>query len=108
MSKKHQMTTEALHLLIEECAETIQAATKALRHGLANKHPVSKQTNSTGLTSEIGDIFAAVEILMQLKVLRPKAVDEARQKKLAKIGRWLHTIQIDERGNVVLPDARRA
>jgi len=59
---------ERLAMLIEECGEVIQAATKILRHGYDSKHPDNEgcgPDNRDDLFREIVDL-TAVEELMHL------------------------------------------
>lgn len=52
---------ERLHLLIEECGEVIQAATKVLRHGYESCHPERpERTNRDDLRREIIDVRAVM------------------------------------------------
>ena len=53
---------ERLAILIEECGEVIQAATKILRHGYTSKHPDTGVTNTALLERELGDLQFAVEL----------------------------------------------
>lgn len=53
---------ELLDLLIEECSEVIQAASKCKRFGFDRDHPVYGM-NSTVLAMECGDIFGVVDAL---------------------------------------------
>lgn len=54
---------ELLTILIEECAEVIQRATKAQRFGLTEVQPGQPLSNSTRLAHEIGDLFEVVDRL---------------------------------------------
>jgi hypothetical protein len=49
---------ERLIMLIEECAEVIQAATKCLRHGYESRHPDGGETNLEYLERELADLHA--------------------------------------------------
>src|SRR5262245_34595005 len=53
---------EILVLLIEECGEVIQAATKCLRFGYDRNQP-DYGVNSVVLSKEIGDLMGAVDAL---------------------------------------------
>lgn len=59
------MTNEQHLLLIlaEECAEVAQRATKAIRFGLDQKHPVEHWNNRQQLERELGDLMAMVDML---------------------------------------------
>lgn len=55
---------ERLAMLIEECGEVIQAATKVLRHGYENYHPADPSTSNRDLlTGEMADLFAVCEMM---------------------------------------------
>jgi|ERR1051325_6666124 hypothetical protein len=51
---------ELLILLIEECGEVIQAATKCLRFGFDVDHGVGYGNNRIVLSREVGDVMAIV------------------------------------------------
>lgn len=53
---------EKLVLLIEECGEVIQAATKCLRFGFTHDEP-GYGVNSTKLAQELGDLVGVVDAL---------------------------------------------
>ena len=75
MSEFKQTTpaeTERLIMLVEECGEVIQAASKVLRHGYECYHPDNApdnkgrgapQDNRDDLEAEICDVLAAVQML---------------------------------------------
>lgn len=54
---------EKLVLLIEECGEVIQAATKCLRFGYDSLHIADYGRNDHKLAAEVGDLMAVVEAL---------------------------------------------
>ena len=68
-----EATKEKLVLLIEECGEVIQAATKILRFGLYSTYN-SGETNVNALEREIGDVQAAVEQLTSANTLNPLSI----------------------------------
>jgi hypothetical protein len=58
--------TEEEHLisvLIEECAEVTQACCKALRFGLDDFHPVTKEKNRDYIAREMADLDGAMGLL---------------------------------------------
>ena len=73
MDAKYLPTTDEGKLvhLIEECGETIQAATKVLRFGLHNSWDMKR--NDRRLAEEIGDLCYASEAVIE--IIR-KAKDE--------------------------------
>ncbi len=54
-----------LTILAEECGETIQVASKALRFGLNDGYPDQEITNAEDLVNEFNDILAVMEILLK-------------------------------------------
>ena len=52
-----------LTILIEECNETAQRATKALRFGLEETQPEQDLTNAERIVYEFNDIVAVMELL---------------------------------------------
>lgn len=77
---------ELLILLIEECGEVIQAATKCLRFGFDVDHGVDYGNNKLVLSREVGDILAIVdelpldrinvEVTRSLKIAKAEAAKE--------------------------------
>lgn len=57
------MHREDLVLVIEECAEVIQAATKILRFGEDDHHPSDSARNSEVLVKEIGQLLHCIDRL---------------------------------------------
>ena len=75
-----------LVLLIEECGEVVQAATKALRFGWLHSWPNYEggQTNESVVTKEVGDLIACIERLGFCAL----HVDKARTAKHEKLRRF--------------------
>lgn len=53
---------ERLFLLIEECGEVIQAATKVLRHGWEGSYD-NGEKNRAALERELGDVLAILALM---------------------------------------------
>lgn len=68
-----------LILLIEECSEVIQAATKIIRFGAENYYQDGKR-NDEELVQEIGDVFAVVERMNVPQNTLAAAIDRKRAK----------------------------
>lgn len=60
---------EVLTILMEECAEVIQRASKAIRFGLAEIQPEQPFSNSTRLALEIGDVLAVIELCQEAEMI---------------------------------------
>lgn len=76
---------EKLILLIEECGEVIQAATKCLRFGFKRDWP-GYGVNHIVLAQEIGDLLGLVDALGLSKT----AISSARSTKMVKAEHWKH------------------
>lgn len=76
---------ELLILLIEECGEVIQAATKALRFGWDVDHGVGYGNNRMVLSRELGDLMGVVDGLDidhdNLSAMRVSKLKRAREAK---------------------------
>ena len=71
---------DLLVLLIEECGEVIQAATKCLRFGFDADHGIGYGRNDLVLAKEAGDVAAVLDALQ----LDPVAMDLTYRAKIAK------------------------
>ena len=74
---------ELLVLLIEECAEVIQAATKCLRFGYDVDHDIGYGRNSDKLSKECGDLQAVMDAIPLNYALK----EQSQFDKIAKAGR---------------------
>ena len=93
---------EALHLLMEECGEAIQAAAKILRHGLvaqdaSNPEAVVEYNNGAHLIRELGHVLAATHICHLLGMV-DGTVHAASKEKLDKVQNYLHHIRLVNTG----------
>lgn len=57
-------TEHLLDILIEECAEVIQRATKAKRFGMQEIQPEQSLTNEQRITYELNDVLAVADMLL--------------------------------------------
>lgn len=84
---------ERLALLIEECGEVIQAATKVLRHGWDSYDPTrrgERPTNQEALAKEMGQLSFAMDLMAEKEDVRARDIAHAHSEKRKTIGRWLH------------------
>lgn len=83
---------ERLALLIEECGEVIQAATKVLRHGYESQNPfiVGQFTNRMDLNKELGHLLFAAELMLSEADIDKEAIEAYAQSKSHSIWQWLH------------------
>lgn len=86
---------ERLALLAEECAEVIHAVGKILRHGYASVNPTEPYPNPDNrgtLTKELGDLSAAVWLLVANRDVEHHAVKHHERAKLKNVKQYLHYI----------------
>ena len=81
---------ERLTLLIEECAEVIQAATKIQRHGYEGTYPDSGETNRAALERELGDLTWAITRLTGCGDVKSHAIIKASSDKARRVIPYLH------------------
>jgi NTP pyrophosphatase (non-canonical NTP hydrolase) len=81
---------ERLALLAEECGEVIQAIGKILRHGYQSNHPNGGPANRDLLEAELGDVSAAIRLMVESDDIIGTAVSSASDRKLARIHQYLH------------------
>lgn len=79
---------EVMDILQEEAAEVIQAVSKIRRFGPDNHKHGENQTNLEHLEEELGDMLAMIDILLELEIIHPKALEEAKQNKKYKLKKW--------------------
>lgn len=82
---------ELLTILIEECAEVRQRATKMLRFGRDEVQPGQDFTNADRLAKEIGDLVVMVELAVQAGLVRQGVIDARKARKLAKPAIYMQT-----------------
>jgi hypothetical protein len=74
-------TEHLLDILIEECAEVIQRATKAKRFGMNEIQPGQELSNEARIAYELNDIVAVADMLMPCDWMNADA-NEAKIKKV--------------------------
>ena len=86
MTKKEYLLT----CLAEECIEVAKEVHKALRFGLDDTNPATKQTNAEAIKNELTDIVAVLEELKRVGVLlAPYSKDsEYYKNKVRRIIEW--------------------
>ena len=88
---------ERLAVIIEECGEVIQAATKVLRHGYEFHHPETGVPNRAALRREIIDLLAVLSIASRFgdhQIIVDEEIDDVIDRKQ----RWLHYNRIVRTG----------
>ena len=80
-------TQEALIILQEECAEVIQAVSKCYRFGLDTDYKTGG-TQRFHLETEVGDMLALVDILVEQGVIDLNNLNTAKLNKIEKLKIW--------------------
>lgn len=88
---------ELLALLAEEMGEAIQAIGKVLRHGYTSRHPDGGPNNRSLLEKEVGDVQAALDLMVGARNLDPMKIDQYRRQKQSNVRRYLHHQPTDDR-----------
>lgn len=79
---------EALDILQEECAEVIVEVSKCRRFGLDSAHYKTGVKHSVMLETEVGDVLALVDILIDQGVIDVTTLEIAKDAKKEKLKRW--------------------
>ena len=79
---------EALGILQEECAEVIVEVSKCRRFGIDSLHYKSGIKHSNMLETEIGDVLALIDILVDQGILNLDNLKEATVAKKEKLKQW--------------------
>lgn len=81
---------ERLALLAEEMGEAIQVIGKILRHGYDSRHPDGGPNNRGLLESELGDVGAAVDLMVEAKDVDREFIDYETGRKRRRVHTYLH------------------
>lgn len=83
---------ERLTILIEECGEVIQAATKVLRHGWTTRNPVIpiSECNKCMLEKEIAHLSFVLNLMVFSKDVSQESIYAHYEAKAETIENWLH------------------
>lgn len=84
---------ELLEILIEECAEVQQRATKMLRFGVEEVQPGQPLTNAQRLAREYGDVIEVSERLMAIGLMPEEDVIEGRFNKKRQLTKYMQTTE---------------
>ena len=82
---------EILEILIEECAEVQQRATKALRFGPDEVQPGQGYNNKARLAHEVGDLLMVIERALDAKLMSPLDIQTGMDNKFDQLKRFMQT-----------------
>ena len=79
-SKNQRDLDELLVILMEECGELIQAASKAIR--------CAEYYDNDRLTDEVGDVLTMIDLLHGYDLVSWNDLDERKKVKLERLRKW--------------------
>jgi len=82
---------EILTILIEECAEVQQRATKLLRFGRDEVQAGQELTNAARLSKELGDLEVLVAMAVDVGLVDVRIVRDRAARKRQKLARYMQT-----------------
>jgi len=82
---------ELLTILVEECAEVQQRATKAMRFGIDERQPGQDLTNSERLAAEIGDLLEMIDRALDAGLINQIWIDYGRRHKQDQLAVYMQT-----------------
>lgn len=84
--------TDILGLLTEECAEVIQAVSKAQRFGLHSIH--KERSNQQNIQQEVGDVLALIIIMVERhpEIINKDGLDVAVRRKIERLKKYMPTL----------------
>jgi len=84
---------ELLVILMEECAEVTQAASKLLRFGKEN-HPDTGKSNSLVLACEMGDLEAIMSMTEDAGLVDRETIGNANMRKRERLAHFMQTAAV--------------
>lgn len=81
---------EILMILMEECGEVIQAASKLVRFGKENR-PDNHVSNVFTLSAEYGDLCVVARMAEDAGLIRQTAVEEGKERKRDRLAHFMQT-----------------
>lgn len=82
---------ELLTILMEECAEVIQAASKLIRFGKENRPSPDLEDNCTYLGLEIGDVHEMISRLRDTGIITDEAIADGMSRKAKRLHHFMQT-----------------
>lgn len=86
---------EALLVLIEECAEVAQRATKAMRFGMREVQPGQELRNDERLSHEFGDLLTVAALCRDLGLINRIDILTGAHQKLEQLARFLQNSDLE-------------
>lgn len=93
-AKERELTEyekELLIILMEECAEVIQTASKLLRFGYGNTNPANGVKNYRELGLEIGDLNSMIRCAMLAPLVFADDIEEGEARKMERLAKYMRS-----------------
>jgi hypothetical protein len=78
---------EILIITQEEAAEVIQEISKVFRFGIDDSHR-DGMTHRQRLTTEVGDLLAMIDLMVDTRLIDPAQIEMAKQAKTTKLRQY--------------------
>lgn len=78
---------EILVITQEEAAEVIQEISKVFRFGIDDSHR-DGMTHRQRLTTEVGDLLAMIDLMVDTRLIDPAQIEMAKQAKTTKLRQY--------------------
>ena len=78
---------EILIITQEEAAEVIQEISKVFRFGIDDSHR-DGMTHRRRLTTEVGDLLAMIDLMVDARLIDPAEIEIAKQAKTVKLRKY--------------------
>lgn len=82
---------EILNILIEECAEVVQRATKMLRFGRDEVQEGQPNSNTVRLSKELGDLVVLIEMAEAAGLIDRSVIEERKPRKREKLAKYMQS-----------------
>lgn len=82
---------EILNILIEECAEVVQRATKMLRFGRDEVQEGQPNSNAVRLSKELGDLAVLIEMAEAAGLVDRSVIEERKPRKREKLAKYMQS-----------------
>lgn len=82
---------ELLDILIEECAEVIQRATKMKRFGVLEIQPGQDRDNAERLGLEVGDLTHMIDLCIEENLIPKFFIAEGMKNKRRQLAKYMQT-----------------
>lgn len=84
---------ELLDILVEECAEVIQATQKIKRFGKDERDPFTQIVNTNKLATEVGQLLHVISCVNAIDIYSYDTVKQGAEEKMEKMSKFMRNRQ---------------